>query len=206
MSPKFELKRASPKFAKFAIFVLICITIFFIFYYIFIDLGNNKINQVERIDDILEKYKRYEAGAVINIYSNKTENIYKVEQIVDEDYSKLIIKEPSNISGMTIEKKNNTLKITNSLLNVEKCYNNQTDLMNNFLFLNVFVKEYEETMPEIEQSDEEIKVKIKLENNNTYVKSKELIIDRLTGKPKKLIIKDNTNQDKICIIYNDISI
>ena len=203
MSLKFELKRPS---SKLAIFVLICITIFFVFYYIFLKLGNNKISQSERIDDILEKYLNYEADVVINISSNKTENTYKMKQVVTKEYSKIVLEEPKNISGMIIENTKDSIKIINSVLNVEKCYEKQEEFLNNFLFLNIFVNEFKENESNVEENEDEIKVKIRTENNNTYVKNKELIIDKKTYKPKELIIRDNTNQERIRIIYNDVRI
>ena len=190
---------------KVFIFVFICITVFFSFYYIFLNFGNNKFSK--GIDDILNRYSNYEAEIEVIIKSNKNENKYVMKQIVKECVSKAQIIEPESMSAMIIEKENSTLKITNSLLNVEKCYENQQDLLNNFLFLNVFINDFNENVANVTENDEEIIVEINLEKNlNTYVKYKKLIINKETEAPKELIIKDNTNNIVASIKYNNFKI
>ena len=103
------------------IFVLICIIIFSILYYIFSNLGNNKsINQEEFVDNILNKFQEYEANVDILVFSNKTQNNYNMNQIVNKDSSKFIVNSPENIKNMTVEINNNILKITNTKINMEK--------------------------------------------------------------------------------------
>ena len=62
--------------------------------------------------------------------------------------------------------------------------------------------------PEVEtvtpETDNSI-VKIE-KNNNTYIKFKELYLDKETGLPRKLLIKDNNQKINTSIIYNDIKI
>lgn len=193
---------------KVFIFVFICIIIFLFFNYIFLKLGNNKISNKEtRIEGILDKYLNYKAEMETIIYSNKTQNIYKIKQEVENQFSKMEINGATNISDVIIEKNNNILKITNSLLNVEKIYEQQYELLNNHLFLNVFVNDYKNNESNYIEKDNEIVFEVVLENNqNTYVKYKELVIDKKTYKPKELVIKDNTKETKVCIIYNNVEI
>jgi len=188
------------------IFVLICITVFFVFYYIFCVLGNNKNrNQNEIVDDILINMKQYEADITVTVKSNKNENYYTMTQQESNNTSKLIINTPENIKNMTIETDNNILKITNTKINMEKIYNDYKFILNNNLFLNTFIEDYKKSDSKAYEQNDEIILETKL-NNNTYVKFKELHLDKITGNPKELIIKDNTQKTCIRIIYNDIKI
>ena len=192
------------------IFVLICIIVFLIFYYIFCNLGNNKNrNQEEIVEDIFKKLNNYEASIDVIVYSNKSENMYNMFQLVEGDNSKLIVKSPENVKDMTIELKNNKLKITNVKTNMEKIYDNYEAIFNNSLFLNSFIEDYKNNNnnSKIYEKDDEIIIEIDINNNsNTYATFKELHLNKENKWPKQLIVKDNTKKSKICIIYNDIKI
>lgn len=190
------------------IFVLICIIIFSILYYIFSNLGNNKsINQEEFVDNILNKFQEYEANVDILVLSNKTQNNYNMNQIVNKDSSKFIVNSPENIKNMAVEINNNILKITNTKINMEKVYENYGNVLNNNLFLNTFINDYKNNDSKEYEKNDEIILETKLNNNNdTYIKFKELHLDKVTGLPKELIIKDNTKKTCISIKYNDIKI
>ena len=190
------------------IFAIICIIIFFIFYYIFCISGNNIIrNQKEFIEDIFEDLECYEADIDVVITSNKNENQYNMKQIVDGKDSKLVINSPENVKGLEIEIKDNNLKITNTKTNMEKIYENYKKIINSSLFINSFIEEYDEFPSQIQENDNEIIVKIDLEReNNTYTKFKELYLDKETGLPRKLLIKDNNQKINTSILYNDIKI
>lgn len=193
---------------KVFIFVLICMIVFSIFTYILLKTGNNKnIKEEKRIDDILEEYLNYEAEVTITIFSNKTETTYVMKQVVYQDISKFYILKPENLLGTVVENNKNSLKITNSVLNVEKTYENIPNLLNNYLFLNTFIYEYNEEEREVEIKDNEIIILVKLDKNqNTYVKYKELYLDAKTKKPIKMLIKDDAKKLKASIIYNNIKI
>ena len=190
------------------IFVLICITIFLIFYYIFSLSGNNIIrNQNEFVEDIFEDLEKYEANVEVTVKSNKNENQYSMYQEVDEENSKLVVTSPENVNGLVIEIKNGELKVSNSKVNMEKTYENYKVIINNSLFLNSFIEDYKNNVAEIYENDNEIIVKLKIDNNkNTYIKSKELYLDKESKLPKKLIIEDDTQNINTSIIYNDIKI
>lgn len=193
---------------KVFVFVLICMIIFFIFYYIFIFLGNNKnINQDEIVDKILNSFIKYEANIIVHVISNKNETYYNMFQSVNNNESKVIINEPENIKGMIIEKNNNCLKISNPKINMEKIYSNYNVALNNSLFLNTFIEEFKNNKSEVIEEEDKIILKIKLDDNfNTYANCKELYVNKKTGEPEELVIKDNTQRTRICIIYNDIKI
>ena len=129
------------------IFVLICITFFFIFYYIFFILGNNiNRSQDEIVDNIINKTNEYEANIDVKVISNKNENYYKMYQIVNDEKSIQIVDEPENIKGLEIENISNKLIIRNTKLNMEKIYDQYEFLLNNSLFLNVFIEDYKKIL------------------------------------------------------------
>ena len=190
------------------IFVLICITIFFIFYYNFFILGNNiNRSQDEIVDNIINKTNEYEANIDVKVISNKNENDYKMYQIVNDEKSIQIVDEPENIKGLEIENISNKLIIRNTKLNMEKIYDQYEFLLNNSLFLNVFIEDYKKNTSKIYEENDELIFEVKLDSSkSTYIKYKELHVDKISGVPRQLIIKDNTKKTCISIIYNDIKI
>lgn len=189
------------------IFAVICISVFLIFYYIFWINGNNKFrNQNEFVEDVFEKLESYEANIDVTIKSNKNENLYNMIQIVDEDYSKVILNSPENVKGLTLEIKDGNLIISNESTNFIKEFKNYKSVVNNSLFLSSFIKDFENSESTVYEENGEILIEILLENENTYIKSKVLYLDKEKKLPKKLIIKDNTQNINTSIIYNDIKI
>ena len=190
------------------IFVLICITIFFVFYYNFFILGNNiNRSQDEIVDNIINKTNEYEANIDVKVISNKNENDYKMYQIVNDEKSIQIVDGPENIKGLEIENISNKLIIRNTKLNMEKIYDQYEFLLNNSLFLNVFIEDYKKNTSKIYEENDELIFEVKLDSSkSTYIKYKELHVDKISGVPRQLIIKDNTKKTCISIIYNDIKI
>lgn len=190
------------------IFVFICSIIFCIFYYIFSVSGNNiNISQEQIVEKALKEFNNYEANLEITVKSNKNENKYEVNQIVNNEYSKQEMMSPENLKNMIIELEKNKLKVLNSNLNMEKIYENYDYVLNNSLFLNTFANDYFNNDSEIYEKDGKIIVEIKLSNNpNTYIKYKYLYLDAKSYVPEKLEIKDITKNPYISIIYNDIKI
>ena len=190
------------------VFGIICIIIFIILNYILRRSGNNIIrNKSEFVEDVFEKLEYYEADIDVIIISNKNENRYNMKQIVAGKDSKIIINSPENVNGLEIEIKDNNLKISNNNTNMKKVYENYKNLINNSLFISSFIKEFKEFPSQIDEYENEIVVKINLENEeNTYIKSKELYLNKEIGMPSKLLIKDNNQKINTSIIYNDIKI
>lgn len=198
------------------IFALICITIFCIIYYIFLKFGNN--NSKEKIvDEILNSFNVYEADIKVTVYSNRNTNNYNMYQIVNHKVSRCIINEPEDINGLNIELNNGKLFIKNEKYNMEKVYENYSEVLNNSLFLNTFsddcinngyiVKESEENEVNNNENKDEIIIETILENNkNTYIKYKELYVDIKNRIPNKLIIKDDKQKIYTSIIYNNVKI
>ncbi len=189
------------------IFAIICIIVFFIFYYISGEFGNNKFRkQNEFVEDIFEKLEKYEANIDVIIKSNKNENIYNMIQIVDKDYSKLILNSPKSINGLVLEINKDVLRISNRNIEMEKIFEKYKASNDNLLFLNTFIKEFNNNKSTIYEENGEILIELLLNNDNTYIKSKVLYLDKETKLPKRLIIKDNAQNINTSIIYNDIKI
>lgn len=190
------------------IFAIICMLILLFIYYIFSILGNNKNRSREEVvEKLLKDFCSYEANITVEVFSNKNKNIYEMYQLVEDNKSKLTIKVPEEIEGLTIINEDNKLKIENAKLNVEKIYQDYETILNNNLFLNTFSKEVFENDLNCYEKDTELILELKLNNNsNTYAKYKELHFDLETNLPKELLIKDNTKKTSIRIIYNDIKI
>ena len=138
------------------IFAIICIIVFSIFYYIFCISGNNIIrNQKEFVEDVFKKLKSYESDIEVTIISNKNENKYNIKQIVDGENSRLIINSPENVKGLEIENKDGNLRITNNKSNMQKVYENYKSLINNALFIESFIKDFEEFKGQIQENENE---------------------------------------------------
>lgn len=188
---------------------LILLIIFFIFYYKNSRNGNNIISksQDEIIEYILNDFKEYIATIEVTVTSNRNENIYSIRQEVTENLSVEEVLSPESINGLKIQLEGNSLKVSNTELQLEKIYNNYETLLNNSLFLNVFIEDYKTNESKNYEENGKIILETSLENNSsTYIKYKKLYVDKETGKPTKLEIKDNTKKTRICIIYNDIEI
>ena len=186
-----------------------CLIIFLIFYYKTSKNGNNIINktQEEIIDYILNDVKSYNANIDVTIYSNKTNITYKMKQEVTEEKSIQEILAPENIKGLKIEQVGNSLRVTNTNLNLEKIYEEYQVVLNNALFLNVFINDYKNNISKIYEEEDEIILEKKIENNpNTYAQYKGLHINKKTKKIMELNIKDNNKKTRINIKYNDIEI
>lgn len=198
------------KLKKIVFFVVLFGTIFGILYYKFFLFGNNIIkNRSDDIENIFSNMQNYCADVTVKVLSNKTENSYVMYQEVANDWSMQEIKEGEDVAGVKIELNGDNLKVSNSKLNLEKVYQNYSNLLNNSLFLNTFANDYQNEQNEIKCYDEneEKIIEIKLNSNqNTYIKYKKLYVDSKTMLPTKLEIKDNTKKETICIVYNNIEL
>lgn len=94
------------------IFAIICIIVFLIFYYIFYISGNNIIrNKKELIENILKRFECYKANIDVKIVSNKNENMYNMDQMVEHDKSSVIVNSPENVKGLEIKIEKRKLEI-----------------------------------------------------------------------------------------------
>lgn len=197
------------KLKKIVVFVTLFLIIFGILYYKNFLFGNNisKNRSTNQVEDILNAMENYHAEVKVTVTSNKTQNSYVIEQDVKGNFSSQEVKQGEPIEGVKIELNQNNLKISNTKLNLEKVYENYQNLLNNSLFLNSFIADYRNEVNTSNCSEEngEIILEVKLnKNQNTYINHKKLYVNSQTGKPTKLEIKDNTQKETICILYNNI--
>ena len=188
-----------------------CLIVFCIFYYKTLKNGNNINSKSEKefIDYILNDMKEYKANVDVKIISNKTEKDYKMcQEVIDNKSTQKVLNEKDEeIIEIVLE--NNKLKIVNKILNLEKIYEEYEVLLNNSLFLNVFLEEYknEENNHQIYEENGEIILEIELiKNMNTYAKFKRLHINKDTKAIKELTILDDNQKIRACINYNNIEI
>ena len=86
-------------------------------------------------------------------------------------------------------------------------YENYDLVTNDYLFLNSFSKDYLESKDtSLEEKNNELIIRLKVENSNKYIKYKELYVNKDTGIPIKMIIKDSDKQVIACIEYINIEI
>lgn len=174
------------------------------------NLGNNITSKsTDSIVKNILNMQSYEADVEIKIISNKNENTYKMkQQNIENQKYKQILQSPAKIEGTEIIYDNNTLEIKNTKLNLSKIYGGYKYLSENSLFLNTFVNEYKvgNEVKEIDKDNEIILELIIKNEQNKYIKYKTLYIDKNTGKPTKMEIKDVTQKVIVYILYNEIII
>ncbi len=190
---------------KYIIFFIILI-FFSIIIYIFNKNGNNIINQNQEM--IIEKIfnlNEYKANAKVTVYSNKNQNQYEIEfkENLKENYSFEEVKGNKDFEGFSIELKNNKLTISNTNLNLRKIYKDYNPISKNYLFLSNFIKEA--NMEKIEDKDNQIIIVAK-ENENNYLHSKTLYINKEKNVIEKMVITDKEQNVKIIIEYTELQL
>lgn len=193
-----------------AIAIVIFVSIFFKINYKKINTGNNILNKtLDEVQEYICNINSYEAIMEVTINSNKNTNKYKIKQTHDENEDIQEILEPENVKGIKFIYKNNTLQIINTNLNLTKIYNNYPYIESNNLWLNDFLEEYKQAdneNKEATENDEEVVLKLEVQNEDSNIKYKELYLDKKTGNPTKLLIQDNNKNTVIYILYSEITI
>lgn len=165
-----------------------------------ISIGNNSTSQ-EIVDYILN-LSSYETTVEVEIESNKNKNKYVIKQIYNSEGEIQEIIEPSNISGVKLIKTGNTLKMENSNLNLVSIFENYEGIGNNDLDLSCFVKDFKES----ESANWEEKngiIEMRLDRKNNLKTQKILYINRESGNPEKMEIKDANQNRTIYILYRE---
>lgn len=193
-----------------AIAIVIFVSIFFKINYKKINTGNNILNKtLDEVQEYICNINSYEATMEVTINSNKNTNKYKIKQTHDENEDTQEILEPENVKGIKFIYKDNTLQIINTNLNLTKIYNNYPYIESNNLWLNDFLEEYKQAdneNKEATENDEEVVLKLEVQNEDSNIKYKELYLDKKTGNPTKLLIQDNNKNTVIYILYSEITI
>ena len=192
------------------ILLVISIGIYFIFFHKNTDknlkIVNNTTSQ-EIVNYILD-INSYEVQIEVEITSNKNSNKYKMKQkYIKPDVITQEIIEPENIKGIKIVKNKNQLKIENSNLNLTKIIENYEYVGDNCLDLNNFIEEYKENEnATFEENENEIILQVECKNANNNSRFRTLILDRKTGNPIKMEIKDASKKTTVYILYNEVKL
>ena len=150
--------------------------------------------------------KEYEAEVEVTVTSNKNENKYKIKQQYKKNsISTQEILEPESLKGIKITTENNKITLENTDLNLTKIFEGYNGIEQNDMDLHKFIKDFENNISKsnIYQNDEEIIIET-ISENNKYVKNKTLYINRKTGKPSTMEIKDINKKITVYIVYNKV--
>lgn len=192
------------------ILLVIIVGIIFIFFKNNNKLQNlgNTMSKIKNLETYILQINSYEAVAEITITSNKTTNHYKVRQMYLENGSyEQEVMEPETISGTKIIYDGKTLTLQNTKLNLSKIYENYQYIASNELGLQYFIQDYKESEDaSFREEETEVILETTVKNANRYVAKKVLHVDKSTGKPKSLEIRDNTQNILVYILYNEIKI
>jgi len=197
---------------KVFIFFIILIIIISILIIFFINrsktkkFGKNSSSQ-DIVNYILDM-NSYEAIIEVETKSNKNTNKYVLkQQYIKNQTETQEVLEPSNIQGIKIVKKDNTLKLENTALNVVTILENYEELTDNALDLSSFIENYRKNSnSNFEEQNDEIIMHTTNNNENKYTKNKTLYIDRNTGNPKKMEITDINKNTTVYIVYREVKI
>lgn len=177
------------------------------------NFGNNMSNKnLEEIEKYILDISSYTAKMDVTVESNKNTNKYVIEQTYEKNKkSKQKILEPSNIESLEIIYEDNKLTINNAKNNLKTMYENYPNLMENCLWINSFIEDYKveknEGKASIKEENGKVLMMTKTRNeNNRYIYSKELYINKEEGKIEKLIVQDINKKNLIYILYNEITV
>lgn len=191
------------------IMLIIIIVIIFIFFEKNYNLKNfgNTISKTKNLETYILQINSYEAVADITIASNKTINQYKVRQKYNNGKYQQEVLEPENISGTIIKYNGENLALENTKLNLSKIYENYQYIASNQLGLQYFIQDYkqsEDASFREEETDAILETTVK--NGNKYLSKKVLRVDKTTGMPKSLEIRDNTQNVLVYILYSEVKV
>ena len=171
------------------------------------NFGNNMSNKnLEEIEKYILDISSYTAKMDVTVESNKNTNKYVMEQRYEKGKkSKQKILEPANIEGLEIIYEENKLTINNAKNNLKTMYENYPNLMENCLWLNAFIEDYKKEKNEgkasiVEKNGKVIMATKTRNENNRYIYSKELHIDKEAGKIEKLVVQDINKKNLIYIL------
>ena len=200
-------------FISIAIVILLLVLFFIIFSLKsnkFQNFGNTMSNKsVKEIEEYILNISSYEAKIEVTVKSNKNTNAYCINQkYMQPNIAKQEILEPSNIEGLQTIYDGNQLQIINSKLKANTIYENYPYMAENDLWLSSFCEDYKKDDKSIcEENENEIIMQTsKRKQDNLDPVKKTLKIDKKTGKPTELTIKDSNEKNTVYILYKEIKI
>ena len=187
----------------FLMIIVICLILFAFFTYKNLKLGNNIIKSD---DNNILNISSYDATVEVEVYSNKNTNKYILkQQYCAPNIFKQEVIEPENIKGLITTYDGVNLTIQNKLLNLQSIYENINCVQGNSLSLISFIEQYRNCKnTETTETNDEIIIKIKIEENNKYEKYKILYLDKKNKLPIKMEILDINQNISVYILYREI--
>ncbi|MCI9038737.1 MAG: hypothetical protein HFJ29_02480 [Clostridia bacterium] len=176
-----------------------------------LNIGNNLNNKtLQEIEEYILNISSYETEVEITVESNKNKTKYLLKQsYVSPNIEKQVVREPSNIQGLETMYDGNKLTIHNSKLNLTTIYENYPYLTDNFLWLHSFIEDYRNAKSngqktKLYEENNQVIMEVELANATSYVASKRLIIDRITGNIQQLVVQDKNKKNLVYILYKEI--
>ena len=199
------------KHRKTILIICVVILIFFIIIiYKFLKSGNNISNKsADEIKNYILNIESYYAIAKVTIKSNKNENTYLVKQEYNKknNYYMQEVLEPEKIRGVQFIFDGKDLKLENTKLTLSKIYKDYKYLNSNELSLVSFIDDYKDSeASQFKEVDGEIVLETKVTIGNKYIASKKLYFNKAENKVEKIEIKDNTQNTRIYICYQEIQL
>ena len=199
-----------------SIIIVVILVLFIIGIVFFIKFNNNaaKIHKIgnnsssQEVVDYILNISSYEATIDVEVNSNKNTNKYKIkQQYVADGINMQEVIEPSNIAGVKIIKDGDALRIENTNLNLSTVFEKYDYISDNVLDLEAFIKNYKECdNSKYEEKDDKIIMKTIDKSNEKNIKNKVLYIEKSTGKPIEMEIKDNNKKLTIYIKYSEVNV
>lgn len=140
--------------------------------------GNNISNKsADEIKNYILNIESYQANANIEITSNKTKNVYVVEQEYNKEinsYSQKIL-EPEVVSGIEFKYDGEKLEIKNNKLALHKIYENYSNIESNELSLAKFIQDYNTSEKQkMYEENDKIVMEVELKQDNKYTRKQEI--------------------------------
>ena len=171
--------------------------------YKILNVGNNSNENItlDEIEKMLLNINYYEATIEVTVKSNKNTNKYLMKQVhcAEQDIQTII--EPSDLEGVEMIYRGNKLEVKNSKLNISKIYSDYPYIDDNVLWLNSFLKDYKNVNPKIKEEKNEFIIEIESQKIK-----KRLYIEKNSKNISKLEITDANKNDRVYILYNEITL
>jgi len=163
---------------------------------------------ISEVEENIVSIKSYKAQITIKAISNKNQVEYTAtQQFVEPNLYKMELNSPENLIGICITYDGSSLTLTNSKLNLNKIYEQYSEVTDNHMFLNKFVEDYvSNENSECQTADGQIVFITPILEGTKYFSTKKLYVDANTGLPTKLEINDINQNTLVYILYNEIEL
>lgn len=170
---------------------------------IFCSCGKNINMSGEDVHKSLYVMTSYECIAQIKVITNKNERVYTVRQYFKHPNKfKVEVIDPKEIKGFKTIYDGINLYIYGAGNNQEQLLKNYSSIYDNKLFLSDFMSNYLKCeKSQITKDDKNIRLTTTVMNQNNYMDTHQLVIDKTTGLPKELNLFDVNKSLKMGIVY-----